>query len=97
MRNALAYAYIGDSVCESHVREYLINKNIAKIKDLQHESLNYVSAVSQRRIYESLVNDNVLTVEEIEWVIYFCTIPCNSTRFSQFISFAVDSYQGLNL
>lgn len=66
MRNALVYAYIGDSVYESHVREYLINKNIAKIKDLQHESLNYVSAVSQRRIYESLVNDNVLTVEEIE-------------------------------
>ena len=66
MRNALVYAYIGDSVYESHVREYLINKNIAKIKDLQHESLSYVSAVSQRRIYESLINDNLLTPEEID-------------------------------
>lgn len=66
MKSALVYAYIGDSVYESYVREYLINKNIAKIKDLQHESLNYVSAVSQRRIYESLEDNNVLTSNEID-------------------------------
>lgn len=66
MKNALVYAYIGDSVYECYVREYLINKNIAKIKDLQHESLNYVSAVSQRRVFESLINNNILTSAEID-------------------------------
>ena len=66
MKSALVYAYIGDSIYESYVREYLINQNIAKIKDLQHESLHYVSAVSQRRIFEYLINESFLTPEEVE-------------------------------
>ena len=66
MKSALVYAYIGDSVYECYVRKYLINKNISKVKDLQKESLNYVSAVSQRRILEDLENNNVLTEEELE-------------------------------
>ena len=66
MKSALVYAYIGDSVYECYVRKYLINKDISKVKDLQKESLNYVSAVSQRRILEDLENNNFLKEEELE-------------------------------
>ena len=66
MKSALVYAYIGDSIYESYVREYLINKNISKVKDLQKESLNYVSAVSQRRILEDLEKNNILSDKELE-------------------------------
>ena len=66
MKSALVYAYIGDSIYECYVRKYLISKNIAKVKDLQRESLNYVSAVSQRKILEDLENNNVFTNDELE-------------------------------
>ena len=52
MKNPLIYAYIGDSVYETYVRKYLINKDMCKMKDIQKESLNYVSAKSQRKIYD---------------------------------------------
>src|SRR5574344_1522706 len=68
MKSALVYAYIGDSIYESKVRKYLIDKGITKIKDLQHESLNYVSAKSQRRIFESLENSTFLTDDELDLV-----------------------------
>ena len=66
MKSALVYAYIGDSVYETYVRRYLISKNISKVKDLQHESLSFVSANSQRRLLEELENNNILTKEELE-------------------------------
>ena len=61
-------AYLGDAVYELFIREYLINKGICKVKDLQNESIKYVSAVSQRRILEELIDANFLTEEEIEIV-----------------------------
>ena len=61
MKNALVYAYIGDSLYECYIRKYLISKNFTKLKDLQHESLNYVSAVSQRKHLELLEQENFLT------------------------------------
>ena len=66
MKNALIYAYIGDSVYETYVRKYLINKNISKVKDLQHESLSYVSAISQRKILEDLENNNIFNEKELD-------------------------------
>lgn len=63
--NNLVMAYLGDSVYELYIREYLINKGIAKVNDLQNNSLNYVSAKSQRRILEELINRNYLSEEEI--------------------------------
>ena len=66
--NNLVMAYLGDAVYELFIREYLINKGICKVKDLQEESIKYVSAVSQRRILEELINNNVLTEEEIDIV-----------------------------
>lgn len=66
--NNLVTAYLGDAVYELYIREYLINKGIAKVKDLQKESLNYVSARSQRRILETLISKSLLTENEIEIV-----------------------------
>ena len=45
--NSLVLAYLGDSIYEIYVRKYLISKNIVKVKDLQKESIKYVSANSQ--------------------------------------------------
>lgn len=67
MKN-LIMAYLGDAVFELYVREYLISKGIGNVHELQTESLKYVSAVSQRRILEELINKNFLTEEEIEIV-----------------------------
>lgn len=66
--NNLVMAYLGDAIYELYIREYLINKGLCKVKDLQNESLKYVSAVSQRRLLEKLMDDNYLSEEEIEIV-----------------------------
>ena len=60
---SLVYAYLGDAVYELHIRNFLINKGIAKVKDIARESLNYVSATSQRRILEELINRQILSEE----------------------------------
>lgn len=66
MKSPLIYAYLGDCIYEFYVRRFLISKNICKLKDLQKESLKYVSAVSQRKIYEKLRDLNFWTLEEEE-------------------------------
>ena len=50
--NAGILAYLGDAVYELQVRNYLITKNISHVNNLDKESVNYVSAVSQARILE---------------------------------------------
>ncbi len=68
MHGPLVMAYMGDNIYEKYVREYLINKGITKVGELQNESLNYVSAKSQRKHLERLMDNNFLTEEEIEIV-----------------------------
>ena len=62
----LVLAYLGDAVYELYVREYLIKKGFGKVNDLQNESLKYVSATSQRKILEHLIDKNILTSEELD-------------------------------
>ena len=64
--NNLVLAYLGDTVYENYVRLHLINKGINHVKDLQEESLKYVSAKSQARILKELINNNIFTKEELE-------------------------------
>lgn len=66
--NPLVMAYMGDTVYERYIREFLIRKGITKIGELQQSSLEYVSAKSQRKHLERLLNDNVLSDEEVEIV-----------------------------
>ena len=63
--SSLALAYLGDSIYESYIREYLIKKGISHVNDLQVESLKYVSAKSQARILKDLMDNNIFTEEEL--------------------------------
>ncbi len=62
--NNLVLAYLGDAAYELYIREFLIEKGISKVNDLQNLSLKYVSAKSQRKILEVLENENIFTEEE---------------------------------
>ena len=52
--NALALAYLGDSVYELYIREHLIQKGIVKVKELQKKCIQYVSAKNQSKILEAI-------------------------------------------
>lgn len=64
--NSLVLAYLGDTVYEGYVREYLINQRILNVGDLQKASLNYVSAKRQAYFLEQLMNRNFFTEEELD-------------------------------
>ena len=66
--NPLVMAYMGDTIYEQHIREYLIKSGLSKIGELQQRSLDYVSARSQRKHLERLENANFLTEEELDIV-----------------------------
>ena len=66
--NVITLAYLGDSIYEVYVREYLINKGIAKVEDLQRESIKYVSGKSQCKILSYLMDNNLLTENELDIV-----------------------------
>ncbi len=68
MYGPLVCAYMGDTIYEMYVREYLVKKGITKVGELQQSSLKYVSAKSQRSHLERLINSNFLTDEELEIV-----------------------------
>ena len=66
--NVLSLAYLGDAVYEMYVRDYLIKKGIAKVEDLQKEAINFVSAKSQSKILDYLIDNNILSDIEIDIV-----------------------------
>ena len=63
--NVLVLAYLGDTIYEDYVREYLIKKGIANVNNLQTESIKYSSAKAQCEIVKRLINENVFTNEEL--------------------------------
>ena len=63
--NSLALAYLGDSIYEVYVREYLIKNNIVKVNDLQKDAVKYVSAKGQYKYLMSMIESNFLTEEEL--------------------------------
>lgn len=66
--NNLVLAYLGDAVYELYVREFLIKRGISKVKDLQKGAIEYVSAASQASILNRLLDENILSEEEIDIV-----------------------------
>lgn len=66
--NSLALAYLGDSIYEVYVRKYLLEQGIVKVFDLQKEATKYVSARGQYSFLKDLINDNILTEEELRIV-----------------------------
>ena len=63
--NSLVLAYLGDTIYEDYVREYLIKKGIANVNDLQTESIKYSSAKAQSTIVKELINNGFFTDEEL--------------------------------
>lgn len=66
--NIITLAYMGDAVYEVYIRKALIEKNIALVDDLQKVAVNYVSAKSQSKILNLLIDNGVLTLEEMDIV-----------------------------
>ena len=62
----LTWAYIGDAVYETYIREHLINTTHLKPHRLHIEAIKYVKAKSQAQILEKL--QDTLTDEEKEIV-----------------------------
>ena len=62
----LTWAYIGDSVYELYIREFLVNTTKLKPHKLHIEAIKYVKAQSQAEILEKI--ENKLTEHEIEIV-----------------------------
>ena len=63
--NVLVLAYLGDTIYENYVRHYLVNKGINNVNSLQTESINYVSARSQAKFLEDLINNEFFNESEM--------------------------------
>ena len=60
----LVLAYLGDTVYESYIREYLIKKNCNnKVNTLHKQAIKYVNANAQSKVIHTIEND--LTEEEM--------------------------------
>ena len=66
--NVLALAYLGDSIYELFIREYLLEKGIAKVNELQKEAINYVSAKKQSEYLMKMIEEGFLKDEELNVV-----------------------------
>lgn len=63
-KNILVLAYLGDSVFELYIRNYLIDK-FAKVNTLQNEAIKIVSAKGQASLIKKLIDNNILKENEI--------------------------------
>ena len=66
--NIVTLAYLGDAIYEIYIRESLIEQGIAKVEELQKNATKYVSAKGQASILTNLLENNLLTEEEIDVV-----------------------------
>lgn len=64
-KNMLVLAYLGDSIYETYIRKFLIDKGIAKVKELQSESIKYVSAKGQASYLKEMIDNNLFSKEEL--------------------------------
>ena len=66
--NVLSLAYLGDAVYELKVRNYLISLGINKVNKLQSMAMNFVTAKKQCEFVNYLINNNLLTEVELDYV-----------------------------
>lgn len=64
--NVLVLAYLGDTVYEDYIRKYLISLGINNVDELQKKSVNYVSAKHQAEFIKKLLDENLLSEEEVD-------------------------------
>lgn len=63
--NVLTLAYIGDSIYEIYIREYLVKKGIIKVKELQQQAVKYVSANGQAKFLKEMLDNNFFNELEV--------------------------------
>lgn len=63
--NSLALAYMGDAVYENYVRHHLLQNGKVKPNNLHREATKYVSAKAQSQVTHYLLDENILTDEEV--------------------------------
>ncbi len=63
--NSLVLAYLGDTIYEDYIREFLIKSGIANVNDLQKESIKYVSANAQAKILKKLMDEKFFNEDEL--------------------------------
>lgn len=66
--NIQILALLGDAVFSLYIREKLLNLGINNPKKLQSKSVEYVSAKGQVKILNYLIENNLLTEEELDIV-----------------------------
>lgn len=66
--NVITLAYLGDAVYELYIRNHVIESGIDKVIEIQKEVTKYVSAKGQAKILKYLIENNILTPDEIEIV-----------------------------
>lgn len=66
--NILVLAYLGDSVYELEIRKFLVNEGYQKVNNIQKKSLDFVSAKSQCKHIKYLIDNEILTTEELDYV-----------------------------
>ena len=64
--NVITLAYMGDAIYEVFIRESFIKKGLIKVEELQKIVTKYVSAKGQAQILNQLIEENILTDDEIE-------------------------------
>ena len=63
--NGLALAYVGDAIYEIYVRDHLINQGETKPNKLHRAATNYVSANAQAFLIQQMLEEHLLTEEEM--------------------------------
>lgn len=58
-------AYLGDCIYELEVRKYLISLGITKVDNLHKNAIKFTSAVAQATILDFLLENDILTEDEI--------------------------------
>ena len=67
-KNVLTLAYLGDAIYELYIREYLIDKGIVKVDELQKQAIKYVSAKGQASYLTKLLDENLLTGDKLNLI-----------------------------
>ena len=79
--NIQVLALLGDAIYSLYIREELIKKGINNIEKLQKKQVEYVSAKGETKILNYLIDNNILTEEELDIVKRGRNYKNNSKRY----------------
>ena len=68
LNNIQVLALLGDAIYSLYIREELIKQGINNIEKLQKKQVEYVSAKGETKILNYLIDNNILTEEELDIV-----------------------------